>query len=306
MIDSDRDATFGILHCGDMGSAVGLALRESNRRVVTTCEGRSPETEEQARSAGVEILPTVGDVVARSDIVFSLVLPSAAVEVARRYAECRVRNRRPGLFVEANAIGLKTLEQIDRVMARHGHPWVDAAIHGGAKQLRERGVLLVSGARAREIERMCGESFHVSWMGAQIGSASRVKLLLSGVSKTLVAMFLEIGILAERNEMLDSWLDNCQRFYPEIMTAVERMLPTYPRHALRRAAEVRELGELGGSFGLQLGVTRAVGEVLELVAGIDWDRHSLGPGGDLSAIIRAVGTNLEREPPTTSGREGRR
>ena len=83
--------TVAILHCGDMGAALGRLLRETCVRVVTTCENRTRATEERAHASGIERLPGLSDVVDQSDIAISLVLPDAAVEMAREYADCHQR-----------------------------------------------------------------------------------------------------------------------------------------------------------------------------------------------------------------------
>jgi len=293
--NSNHGTTVGILYCGDMGSALGRLLSESGMRVITTCQGRSRATEEQARASGIEILSKLDDVVAQSDFVFSCVLPAAAFDVAQQYARCHQKSNSNSVFVEANAIGSDTLAQIERVMGEQDVSLVDAAIHGVARQLRDIGVLYVSGSRARAVAQICQGSLRVCWLGEQVGSASRMKLIMSGISKTLAAMFLEIGVLADRNDMLESFLDNCRYFYPGIMTAMERILPTYPRHAARRAIEIREIEKLAEASRLRLGINHEACELLKLVASVDWDRQHLGSSVDIRTIIRSVGAVCEPE-----------
>ena len=101
-------------------------------------------------------------------------------------------------------------------------------------------------------------------------------------------MFLEVGVLAERADLLEPFLDNCYHFYPGIMTVIERILPTLPRHAARRVSEISDIEHIAQGFQMRLGMTHEAGEVVKLVASIDWDRVDLGSPIDIRTIIRSV------------------
>jgi 3-hydroxyisobutyrate dehydrogenase-like beta-hydroxyacid dehydrogenase len=286
--NSNSTTTVGILYCGEMGSAFGKLLRRGGLRVITTCQGRSRVTEEQAQSSGIEILPRLEDVVAQSHFVFSLVLPSAAVDVARQYISCHQMRPRDSVFVEANSIGLETLEQIHSLMVEQKIPLVDAAIHGVAHRLEDLGVLHISGSKAGSLEAICHGLLRVNLLGTQIGSASRMKLLMSAIAKSMAALFLEVGGLAERADMLESFLESCHHFYPSLMTVMERTLLTYPRHAARRVAEIRDIEQMGRALHLRLGMTHEAGELIRLIASLHWDQVELESPGGIRTIVEAV------------------
>ncbi len=282
------EPTVGILYCGDMGSAFGKLLHEGGRRVVTTCEGRSRATQDQALKSGVEILPGLDDVVAQSHIVFSLVLPSSAVEMARQYASRHQLRPPNSVFVEANSIGFETLERIERLMAEQNVPLVDASFNGSAHRLRDHGVLHLSGPEAQSVASICTGLVRVSLLGARVGSATLTKLMLSVLAKGLAGLFLEVGVLAERADMLESFLGSCRLFYPDLLTAAERMLPTYPRHAARRVGEMRDIEQLGRAFQLRLGMTHEAGEWIKRIASVQWDQTKLENSPDIRTIIHSV------------------
>jgi 3-hydroxyisobutyrate dehydrogenase-like beta-hydroxyacid dehydrogenase len=285
---SNPGVTVGILYCGDMGSAFGKLLHKGGLRVVTTCEGRSPATQERALNSGIQILPKLDDVVAQSHIVFSLVLPSSALETARQYVSRYQLRPQGSLFVEANSICPETLEQIERLTAGQNIPLVDATFNGSAHRLEDMGVLHLSGPRAQEVETICQGLMRVNLLGARVGTASLTKLLMSVVAKGLANLFLEVGVLAERAGMLDSFLQSCHLFYPDILTAAERMLPTYPRHAARRVGEMRDIEQLGHLFQLRLGMTHEAGKWVQLIASVPWDQMNLKVPADMRTIIHSV------------------
>ncbi|GAA0454332.1 hypothetical protein Ade02nite_02740 [Paractinoplanes deccanensis] len=78
--------TVAVVSAGFMGSALGAALLSGGARVVTTLEGRSARSRRLAESAGLEILPTLADVLAAADVVLSVTPPAAATDAARAIA----------------------------------------------------------------------------------------------------------------------------------------------------------------------------------------------------------------------------
>ena len=81
-----------------------------------------------------------------------------------------------------------------------------------------------------------------------------LKMLMSGVSKGITALFLEMGRAASEAQMLDEFWDSVVQFYPGFTSAVERMLPTVPRHARRRAGEMGELADTLANLSLPPGL----------------------------------------------------
>jgi 3-hydroxyisobutyrate dehydrogenase-like beta-hydroxyacid dehydrogenase len=288
LASSNSATTIGILYCGELGSAFGKLLHKSGLRVVTTCQGRSQATVDRARSSEIEILPTLNDLAAQSHVVFSFVLPSAAVEVAQQYALCHSIRPINSIFVEGNSVGLETLEQIERVMGEHEIPLVDAAVNGMANRLEDLGVLHVSGPRAGTVEAMCRGLVRVNDLGTRVGSASRMKLLMSGIAKGLPALFLEVAALAERADLLESFLKSCQLFYPAIMTVVERTLPTFPRHASRRVGEMWDIENMARALHSRAGMTHEAGEWIHLMSTIPWEQETAGSPADIRTVIQSV------------------
>jgi 3-hydroxyisobutyrate dehydrogenase-like beta-hydroxyacid dehydrogenase len=285
MSQSSDISTVGILYCGDLGAALARLLKGTGVRVVTTCEGRSPRTRERAETAEVEILPTLDAVASVADVVVSLVLPSSAQDVARQYAIRRPLCPPRNLFVDANSIDLQTLAAIETTLAAANIRFVDAAIHGGAKTLEQMGVMYVSGRDARDVTAICGAAVRVHSLGERVGQATRMKLLLAGVSKSLNALFLEIAILSHSTGMLDEFLDETKRFYPGIMTAIDRMLPTYPQHAARRVTELRGIEDLARSVSAPHQIVQSARGLLEAVASAWQDEWRTTAELDISKII---------------------
>jgi 3-hydroxyisobutyrate dehydrogenase-like beta-hydroxyacid dehydrogenase len=215
----------------------------------------------------MHILATLDDVIASADVLVSVVLPDAAEGVARQCAERRHLVTSNCLFIEANSIDLNTLSTIEGVLTSAGIRLVDAAIHGGAARLEEQGVVYLSGVHAAEAEALFHPVLRVLCLGASMGQATRMKLLMAGQSKCLTVVFLQVAVLAAKAGMLKEFLAEARTFYPEIMAAIDRMLPTYSEHALRRVTELQNIECFARSVGAPHQILHAARDFLQTVAG---------------------------------------
>jgi 3-hydroxyisobutyrate dehydrogenase-like beta-hydroxyacid dehydrogenase len=289
---SARRLTVGLLYPGEMGASLSALLHARGVDVVTTVAGRSDATARRAAASGVTVLDSLRDVVQRSDVVISLVVPAAAEEVADDY--CALADLAPeaAVYVDANSIGPEKAASIARRVEAGGRSFVDAAINGLAKNVASSGTLYLSGARAPEIARLFDGAVRVKVLGDEPGRASAMKMLLGGLSKGLCALFTELALLADRQGMLEEMLEATARTYPGVAAVAERMLPTYPRHAGRRETEMNELEATALSAGLEPCVIAAVRRLHETLAAT-WPAGTDDPKApDLASLVRELAVRL--------------
>ena len=129
----------GLLHPGEMGSAVGEDLLAAGRHVRWASTGRSAETAARAEQAGLEDAGTVEELARRSELIFSICPPHAALDVARSVAGFE------GIFVDANAVSPATAREI---AAAIGGRFVDAGIIGPPPREAGTSRLYLAGAVA--------------------------------------------------------------------------------------------------------------------------------------------------------------
>jgi 3-hydroxyisobutyrate dehydrogenase-like beta-hydroxyacid dehydrogenase len=253
--------TFGIVSPGDMGAAVARRLVAAGHMVLASGDGRSPRTVEAAAAAGIEILPALTDVVRQAAVVLCVVPQEAAPGVAREFAAAGLATGARPLYVDANSLSPATMREIAGIVESAGGDCVDGAFVGSAASLGEKTVLYLSGPRAAEVEEALGGALAVRLLGAEVGVASAFKLSIYGFNKGLVALFLEMIAAADRLGLRPELTECLRDFYPGSVATVERLLPTYPRHARRRVAEMAEVvGWLDdiGQAGDMAAATRAV------------------------------------------------
>ncbi|MBV9126043.1 MAG: NAD(P)-dependent oxidoreductase [Planctomycetes bacterium] len=288
--NSSTVPTLGVLYPGELGATLGRLLRMQGHHVVTTVQGRSARTEQRARSAGLEILESTRAVVEAADILFAVVPPAAAAEVAATVSSCPLGERKPRLYVDLNAIAPATTTQIGDRVTRAGFDFVDGAVHGLAAQLPDRGTLYLSGPSAPWVAALFGRSVRVQVLGDRPGQASAFKMMISGMAKGVVALFLEMSLAARQAGVLDDLLACYREAYPGIMALVDRMLPTYPRHAARRGDELGEVEQTLASLGLQPCLVHGARRLTTAVGRLGWAEPSARGDADwpVAEVIETI------------------
>lgn len=257
--------TIGILYAGELGAALGGALVSCGARVVSTCAGRSDRTAARCARAGLEALSDVSDVVAQSEIIVSLVPPASSLELAGVVARAAgaIESRR--IYVEANSIAPDSARAISTLFDATPIDVVDASIHGLASRFESDVTLYLSGEASDRVAAIFGRAVRVQVVGKEVGAASMQKMLLGGVSKGMVALFLEMSTVALEANLLDEFLESCDRYYPGVVEVMERLVPTVPRHAARRAQEMSELESAIRSMGLRPGFASEARRLLAIL-----------------------------------------
>ncbi len=126
----------GLLHPGEMGSAIGAAVVAGGHEVIWASDGRSADTRERAR--GFRDVGSAEAVATEAELVLSICPPHAALDVARSVAGFA------GIYVDANAISPDRARQVGALHAR----FVDGGIVGGPPGAAGDTRLYLSGADA--------------------------------------------------------------------------------------------------------------------------------------------------------------
>src|SRR5581483_4499555 len=116
---SDGLVRVGLLHPGEMGATIGNALVAAGHDVLWASEGRSDAT--RARATAFTDAGSIAGVCTEAEVVFSVVPPHAAVELAASLPEFGA------IYVDANAVAPATAARVGELVER----FVDGGIIGG-------------------------------------------------------------------------------------------------------------------------------------------------------------------------------
>ena len=260
--------TIGVLHPGEMGAAVGAALRAAGQTVVWASPGRSAATAKRAEEADLEAAGGLEELARRSDVVFALCPPHAAVAVARVFP------RFAGIYVDANAVSPATARTIAGLVDR----CVDGGIVGPPPRRPGTTRLYLSGADAPFVaDLFAGTIVDARVVSENLGAASALKMAFAAWTKGTSALLLAVRAVARAEGVEETLLEEWQLSLPHLP---EQSIAA-ARSALGKGWRwVGEMDEIAGTFsaaGLPDGFHRAAAEI-----------YRRSPRGDYAAEDEAL------------------
>jgi hypothetical protein len=244
----------GLLHPGEMGSALGRALVSRGHEVLWASEGRSDAT--RARAASFVDAATVASVCARADVVFSVVPPHAALDVARSLGGYG------GIVVDANAVSPATAAEVGTCVAR----FVDGGIVGGPRAPR----LYLSGADAGEVSAL----FEGGAVATEIcANASALKCAYAAWTKGTSALLLAVRDFARAEGVEDALREEWSRSQPALHDRLAAAERSADAKGWRFVGEMEEIARAFADDGLPPGFHEAAAAVYRVTPSRSDDRR---------------------------------
>jgi 3-hydroxyisobutyrate dehydrogenase-like beta-hydroxyacid dehydrogenase len=229
--------TIGIVSPGAMGSALGRAWAAGGARVVATVEGRSDRTRGLAH--GLELLPTLADVVAAADIVVTVCPPAAAGAVLADIVES-AGDHRP-VLADLNAVSPDTMAELERRAAGAGFDLVDGSISGGPPSPGGDTLVYLSGQRAGLLADVAADGIRARVVGDRVGTASAVKMCTASVYKGTTAVWAQALQTAYALGVLDVVLDDLREEHDDEVARAGRRIAVSTSKAQRFVGEMEQI-----------------------------------------------------------------
>ena len=236
----------GLLHPGEMGSAIGNALVDTGNDVIWASEGRSAASKE--RAAHFRDVGSVEAVAAEAALILSVCPPHAALRVARGVPGFE------GVYVDANAISPAHADEIGHV---HGR-FVDGGIIGPPPAAAGDTRLYLSGAEAA----WAAGLFAGGIVEARVvPDASAVKMTYAAWSKGTAAMLLAIHDVARFYGVGEALAAEWRESAPELQERLAAAERSAARKGWRWIGELEEIADTFAAAGEPDGFHRAAAEV---------------------------------------------
>jgi 3-hydroxyisobutyrate dehydrogenase-like beta-hydroxyacid dehydrogenase len=237
----------GVLHPGEMGSALGACLRHE---VLWASEGRSAET--ARRALGFEDVGSAAELARRADVLLSVCPPHAAREVAASLTGF------VGLYVDANAIAPATAREI----ATGFEHFVDGGLVGPAPRTEGTTRLYLSGPEAPLVaELFAGTIVDARVVSDRIGDASAVKMVYAAWTKGSAALLLAVREAARATGVEDTLLEEWRISVPQLEERWERARRAAEAKGWRWVGEMEEIAATFAAAGLPSGFHEAAAEI---------------------------------------------
>ena len=258
-------STVAILSPGDMGSAVGRRLRESELDVITCLAGRSDRTRALSAKAGIRDVPTMEELVEQSDLIMSMTVSEAVSSLCRQVADALTATGADTLFAECNAIAPQLVRDLEPVITGAGGRFVDVSIIGGPPRPGYSPHFYASGEQAFEFEQLNGLGLTVLKLDGEVGQASGIKMCYAAMTKGSWALYSELLMAAELMGLTEPLLAEFQSGQQEILQRMERTLPTVPASSRRWVSEMEEIRNTFAHLGMTPHLFEGVAEMYRFI-----------------------------------------
>jgi 3-hydroxyisobutyrate dehydrogenase-like beta-hydroxyacid dehydrogenase len=281
----------GILHPGQMGSAVAATIQSGGNEVLWASEGRSRPTRERASELGLLDVSTLTRLCEACSAIVSVCPPEFADDVADQVISSSFR----GLYVDANAISPERVRHMDRRMRGSGIAFVDGSIIGLATRSPGSTWIYFSGENAAEAASCFGPGplqaeVIEGDIGGGIGKASALKMCFAAYSKGTGALLCAVLAAAEQLGVRDHLERQWTRPSDGSPLDASRTIARVASKAWRFAPEMREIASTFESAGITPDFHRAAAGIYSSLAAFKDSGKT-----DLREILRALTPVLTRE-----------
>jgi len=258
--------TIGLLSPGDMGHVVGQVLINNGARVITCLDGRSERTRGLAETAGIEDVPTYGDLVREASLVICILVPAAAEEAASQVADALKDTGEQIVYADCNAVAPATAVRIGNVIGEAGSVFVDAGIIGGPPRKPGGTRFYCSGPDTSVFEQVNEYGLDARKVGDEIGQASGFKMCYAAQTKGITALQTELLIAAQAMGLYDGLIEELKMSQADKLMGMERGVPSMPTKAKRWIGEMEEIAKTFGDLGLTPKMYEGAADMYRLVS----------------------------------------
>ena len=250
----------GILHPGEMGSAVAATIRNSGYEVCWVAEGRSHLTRARAESAGLTDAVSLTNLSRTCPVIVSVCPPEFADSVATEVLSQGFR----GTYLDANAISPANKKRMAERMQSSGVQFVDGGIIGLPPKARTQTWMYLSGEQADQIA-CCFTAgpMECEVIGKEPGKASSLKMCYAAQNKGSIALLTAVMGAANHLGILDDLKRQWTRIGPALATE-GHILRAAPK-AWRWAPEMREIAATLDSAGMPPEFHLAAAKIFEML-----------------------------------------
>jgi 3-hydroxyisobutyrate dehydrogenase-like beta-hydroxyacid dehydrogenase len=252
----------GILHPGEMGSAVAATAKNSGHEVCWVSDGRSARTRQRADAAGLADAGSLAALCESCPVIVSVCPPEFAAALADEVLAHSFR----GMYIDANAISPAHKQGIAARMQERGVQFVDGGIIGLPPRTRGQTWLYLSGPEA-EAAACCFAAGPIEpeVIGAETGKASALKMCFAAQSKGSTALLLAVLGAAQQLGVLDHLKRQWATRGGPSLADVERTISRSAPKAWRYIGEMHEIAATLEGAGMPAGFHESAAEIYEML-----------------------------------------
>jgi 3-hydroxyisobutyrate dehydrogenase-like beta-hydroxyacid dehydrogenase len=277
-----------VLAQGMMGSGVGKRLHQSGADVRTLIGGRSAESAERARVAGMKPASDERAMLDGADFFLSILPPGEAENLAHRLAPVLSALAQKPIYVDCNAVSPQTAQRIAAIIEPTGARFVDAGIIGGPPRGEYNPRIYASGAAVGETAVL--RDWGLDWraIDGPIGAASGLKMSYAGITKGITALGSAMMLGAARFGCAEALVAELSSSQPQIFKFLSTTIPRMYDKAYRYVAEMEEISDFHGASKPAADIYAAIARHYEFLAAAEAEAAP-GPDNAVKTLDRVLG-----------------
>ena len=280
--------TVAIVAQGSMGSGVGKRLHESGAGVRTLLGGRSAESAERARAAGMKPAANEREMLEGVDFFLSILPPGEAENLARRLAPTLSALPEKPIYVDCNAISPETATRVAAIIEPTGARFVDGGIIGGPPRPGYSPAIYASGPAVGETAVL--RDWGLDWraIDGPIGAASGLKMSYAGITKGTTAIAAAMLLGAARFGCGEALIAELSKSQPEMLQRMRSNIPRMYDKAYRWVGEMEEISDFLGANPPSHDIYAAIARLYEFLAAGEAEAAP-GPDNPIKTLDRVLG-----------------
>lgn len=249
----------GILHPGEMGSAVAATVRNSGHEVRWVSEGRSHRSRARAESAGFTDSGILAHLCETCPVILSVCPPEFAADLADQVLAHGFR----GTYLDANALSPAHKQAIAVRMQTAGVRFVDGGIVGLPPKAKGQTWLYLSGEHADSVAGLFEAGpLDAEVISAEVGKASALKMCYAAQNKGSIALLTAVMAAADRLGVLEELRREWARPGRSMGQNEGHVLRAAPK-AWRWSAEMHEIASTLETAGMPPEFHQAAAEIYQ-------------------------------------------
>ncbi len=260
-------ANVGVMSPGDMGQAIAARLKQSGLEVFAALSGRSERTKRLAADAGIGDLGVLKELVAKCDMIISVLNPGEALSVARATADAMKATGRGIAYADLNAVSPQTAHEMDRLIGGAGGMFIDGGIIGPPPRgEKDRPRIYVSGPYATVFDQIRHPNLLVRVLSERVGDASGVKMCYGAMTKGTTALAVELLMAARKLGVEQALEKELRDSRNDVFEWQMKNIAIMPPKAYRWVPEMQEIAKTFGELGMTRRIFEGATDMYELIA----------------------------------------
>ena len=293
----------GFVGFGEAAFGITMGLKSEGFEHITAYDRayqQPPQSKiitERAKTANIELLPSVEKVLEVSNMVISATSASEAVNVANAAAPFLSKS---DIFVDVNAACPDTMKEVFDILRKTDCIFVDVAMMADVKSNRHKVPMFVSGPGAERFEKLMSPfNMNIKIVGEAPGQASAIKMVRSVYTKGIEALLIEAFTAAQEYKIVDLTMENLAESMDG--TAFEKranvLLGKTAIHSARRIHEMEDVIKTLKSLGVDPIMSRATLENFIRIDRLGLNEYFSGETPqDYRQVLEAISLSKETAP----------